>query len=182
MKFLAVLLMANTASAFLFNNAIPLADISYPVCIPKVAQRPKAAPVYRYIEWFSSSINEDVDNEDDSDLEEEEEPAADVTAEPRRLDSLEFKTFDVETIENKVQKGQIILKPFYQRGYKWTQSQASAYIESILYGYPCIPHVIFLCTLDKDKTKRFAVFDGQQRLTSIMLYRKNRRRLVTLIF
>jgi hypothetical protein len=117
--------------------------------------------------------NDDDDPKDDDTEEEEEVFPNDTTQSTRDLEKIDQKTMDVETIEIKVNKNQIILRPFYQRGFKWTQAQASLYLESILYGFPCTPPIIFLSTKNDEHDEDLAVFDGQQRLTSIMYFIKN---------
>ena len=62
------------------------------------------------------------------------------------------------------------LRPFYQRGFKWSQKQSSLYIESILRGYPCHPEIVLL-----EKDHGYTVFDGQQRLSSAKLFIKGER-------
>ena len=66
--------------------------------------------------------------------------------------------------------GELDLRPIFQRGFKWTQKQSSLWIESILRGYPCLPEIVLLLTEDG-----YAVFDGQQRLTSTKLFIKGER-------
>lgn len=116
------------------------------------------------------------EEEDDSDDEEEEEESDSAHLQySTKLEALQFKDYDVSYIRDLVERGELQLQPFYQRGYKWSQVQASKYLESILRGYPCVPEIILLSTIDEDGQEKYAVFDGQQRLTSIMLYISNRR-------
>lgn len=55
--------------------------------------------------------------------------------------------------------------PSFQRGYVWTQKQASALIESFLMGLP-VPPVFFYI----DSENKNLVIDGQQRLMSIFYF------------
>ena len=55
--------------------------------------------------------------------------------------------------------------PSFQRGYVWSQKQASALIESFLMGLP-VPPVFFYI----DSENKNLVIDGQQRLMSIFFY------------
>ena len=111
---------------------------------------------------FSSGVLDD----DDDDCEDEEDSDSDDR--PKNLADLQFKDYDMGYVRNMVDDGKIQLQPFYQRGFKWTPKQSSAWIESILLGYPCMPHVIFISTTGEDGKAKYAVFDGQQRLTSTM--------------
>ena len=71
---------------------------------------------------------------------------------------------------SKEEAGELELRPFYQRGFKWSQKQSSLWIESILRGYPCLPEIVLL-----EKDDGYAVFDGQQRLSSAKLFIKGER-------
>ena len=81
-----------------------------------------------------------------------------------------MKNYQFEWVLSKEEAGDLELRPFYQRGFKWTQKQSSLWIESILRGYPCLPEIVLLETDDG-----FAVFDGQQRLSSAKLFIKGER-------
>ena len=59
-----------------------------------------------------------------------------------------MKNFEFETILSKEEAGELDLRPFYQRGFKWTQKQSSLWIESVLRGYPCLPEIVLLDTED----------------------------------
>ncbi len=104
---------------------------------------------------------------DDDDDDDDDEYAG---ASQRQLDAVTVKNFEFETILNKEEAGELDLRPFYQRGFKWTQKQSSLWIESILRGYPCLPEIVLLLTEDG-----YAVFDGQQRLSSVKLFIKGER-------
>lgn len=127
--------------------------------------------------WFRSKLlvrfmSTDGDT-DDADSEDEEQPPEIVHL--ARLEALKFKDYDVMYLRDLEERGELELQPFYQRGYKWSQKQASLWIESILRGYPCLPEIALLSAVDEEGNEKYAVFDGQQRLTSIMLYMKNDR-------
>eukprot|EP00977_Amphora_coffeiformis_P014969 scaffold4274_cov175-Amphora_coffeaeformis.AAC.8 len=133
--------------------------------------------------------NDDDESESDTPDEEEEDEEADITSsssssteegaqqpqDPPKLEALEFRNYDVKYMRDLVERGEVKLQPFYQRGYKWSQKQASQWVESILRGYPCLPEITLLSTYDDEGNETYAVFDGQQRLTSIMLYIRNQR-------
>jgi len=91
-------------------------------------------------------------------------------ASQRQLDAVAVKNYQFEWVLSKEEAGDLELRPFYQRGFKWTQKQSSLWIESILRGYPCLPEIVLLETDDG-----FAVFDGQQRLSSAKLFIKGER-------
>jgi hypothetical protein len=88
---------------------------------------------------------------------------------PNKLENPEFKNYPVAYLKEQEEKGKLVLEPFYQRGYRWTQQQASLWMESILIGFPSIPEVMLLQTEDEDGSIRFSTFDGRQRLASIIL-------------
>ena len=85
------------------------------------------------------------------------------------LEAVTNKNFDLRNLLTMEMEQELDLRPFYQRGYKWKQKQASLWIESVLRGYPC-PEIILIRT-----DNGYAVFDGQQRLTSMKLFVKGLR-------
>lgn len=62
-------------------------------------------------------------------------------------------------------KNNDITIPSFQRGFVWTQRQASALIESFLMGLPVPPIFFYIDTENKN-----LVIDGQQRLMSVFYY------------
>jgi hypothetical protein len=121
----------------------------------------------------AASVSEGTEEgEDDEDENGKEEVFGNGLSE---LPSPKFKNIEVSQIQSMEEGGRLVLKPFYQRGFKWTQKQSSLYIESILRGYPCLPEVTLLETEDADGETQYATFDGQQRLTSIVSFMKNTR-------
>lgn len=74
---------------------------------------------------------------------------------------------NIESIERKAKRGQIVLNPEFQRNYVYTDDRASGVIQSILLNMPL--GVVYLAELEG---KNLCV-DGQQRLTSIMRYINN---------
>ncbi len=105
-------------------------------------------------------------NDDDDDDDEDDE----YDASQRQLDAVAVKNYQFEWVLSKEETGELELRPFYQRGFKWTQKQSSLWIESILRGYPCLPEIVLL-----EKDDGYAVFDGQQRLSSAKLFIKGER-------
>ena len=73
--------------------------------------------------------------------------------------------FTLDGLERQWEREDIVI-PKFQRGYVWTQVQASKLIESFLVGLP-VPG-IFLYT-DRSSEK-FLVVDGQQRLRTVFFY------------
>src|ERR1700674_1909641 len=75
--------------------------------------------------------------------------------------------YDVEGLVRRLEKDDIFVPPF-QRSYVWTLPQASQFIESLLLGLP-VPGVF----LARDEpTNRLQVLDGQQRLKTLLFFRK----------
>jgi hypothetical protein len=130
-----------------------------------------------FLRSFSTSHSEEDQDGGDYryDDEDDDDGGSPSTERPSKLEALKLKSYDMAYLKELKERGDILLQPFYQRDYKWKQQQASVWIESILYGYPCIPHIILLTTIDEDGDEKYAVFDGQQRLTSTMLYMSNTR-------
>ena len=104
--------------------------------------------------------------DDDDDGDDDEYTAASQ----EQLAAVAVKEFEFENILSKEEAGELDLTPYFQRGFKWTQKQSSLWIESILRGYPCLPEIVLL-----DTDEGYAVFDGQQRLTSTKLFIKGER-------
>src|SRR6185369_10198991 len=73
--------------------------------------------------------------------------------------------FTLEVLRTKWESGDLTIPPF-QRGYVWSQIQASKLIETFLVGLPV--HAIFLYT--ERKSEKSLVVDGQQRLRTIFYY------------
>lgn len=72
----------------------------------------------------------------------------------------------------------IILKPSYQREYRFTITDESSLIESIMIGIPIPP--VFLCTARLKGASTLNVVDGQHRLYAIYRFIKNEFRLSNL--
>lgn len=69
-----------------------------------------------------------------------------------------------ETIVNQIKKGQIDLRPKFQRREAWDDKRKSSFIESVIAGLP-IPPIIL--AEKKDKKGTYLVIDGKQRLISL---------------
>lgn len=75
-------------------------------------------------------------------------------------------------LANMFQKGRIKV-PDMQRGFVWSETQASRLIESIVMGLP-LPS-IFLVALEENSKKEYLVIDGLQRITSIYSFIFNKK-------
>ena len=73
--------------------------------------------------------------------------------------------FDVEGLVRRMRRGSIYV-PVFQRGFVWTQPQASQFIESLLLDLP-VPG-IFLA--QEPETEKLMVIDGQQRLRTLQFF------------
>lgn len=73
--------------------------------------------------------------------------------------------YDVEGLVNRLKRDDILIPPF-QRGYVWSVTEASRFIESLLLGLP-VPGV-FLAK--EANSKRLLVIDGQQRLRTLQFF------------
>ena len=73
--------------------------------------------------------------------------------------------FDVEGLVRRMRRGTIFV-PDFQRGFVWTQPQASLFIESLLLDLP-VPG-IFLA--QDPQTEKLMVIDGQQRLKTLQFF------------
>lgn len=86
--------------------------------------------------------------------------------------------YDLETLVKKIQKNIIKLNPEYQRKHRWSLGFSSRLIESLILNIP-IPIVYISQDIDvdeeiEDDIARYSVIDGQQRLTAIYDFFKNK--------
>jgi hypothetical protein len=102
----------------------------------------------------------------DLEIESIDSEVADAEAGPVRYELFTFPAdFTLEVLHQKWKNQEILIPPM-QRGYVWTQYQASRLIESFLLGLP-VPS-IFLYV--EKPTEKYLVVDGQQRLRSIFYF------------
>lgn len=108
--------------------------------------------------------------------EEQEEFANSILQVPPEARRLHTETYDftVSTLLNSYLAGNIYI-PEFQRGYVWSDAQASRLVESLIIQCP-IP-VIYL---SQDKEEKMAVIDGQQRIKSLHRYINNEFELIGL--
>lgn len=84
--------------------------------------------------------------------------------------------YDLETLVKKIDKGIIKLDPDYQRRHRWDSDTSSKLIESLILNIP-IPIVYLSQDFDVDdetEEARYSVIDGQQRLTAVFSFFKNK--------
>jgi hypothetical protein len=131
--------------------------------------QPCAAGVDRYEVVDDSPLDDG-----DEDPEVEEPVSVDKQAyNPDTINQdLETKRVDkaIEDLAREYEEGELILRPDWQRYYVWSNKQASQLIESIFLKLP-IP-LIYLA-LEEDGT--YSVVDGQQRLTALIEYVRNKK-------
>ena len=93
--------------------------------------------------------------------------------------------YDLETLVKKIDRKVIKLDPDYQRKHRWEDDASSKLIESLILNIP-IPYVYISLDvdvdeeIDEDEQYRYSVIDGQQRLTAIYNYLKNKYPLTDL--
>lgn len=92
--------------------------------------------------------------------------------------------YNLETLVGKIEKGIIRLNPDYQRHHRWNVETSSRLIESLILNIP-IPTIYISQDVDvdvevDDGIPRYSVIDGQQRLTAIYDFMKNKYALTGL--
>jgi hypothetical protein len=92
--------------------------------------------------------------------------------------------YDLETMVKKIDRSVIKLNPEYQRKHRWNVETSSRLIESLILNIP-IPFVYISQDVDVDEEledgiARYSVIDGQQRLTAIYEFFKNKYSLTNL--
>ncbi|RLJ72508.1 DUF262 domain-containing protein [Pedobacter alluvionis] len=90
--------------------------------------------------------------------------------------------YDLETLVKKIDKGIIKLDPDYQRRHRWDDKTSSRLIESLILNIP-IPTIYISQDVDVDSETeeyRYSVIDGQQRLTAMYNFLKDKYSLVGL--
>ena len=109
---------------------------------------------------------EPAENPDDVEFEDPLSELADRQSSPPSYEIATYPAdFTLEVLKTKWDADEIVIPPF-QRGFVWSQAQASKLIESFLVGLP-VPG-IFLYT--ERSSERSLVVDGQQRLRSVFYF------------
>lgn len=109
-------------------------------------------------------LNNYSDMSEDFEVEKDEE---EVTIRPYEVDCLP-NDYNITTLISLIERGYMKI-PSFQRNYVWKKDMASKFIESIIIGLP-IPQ-LFLFERERNN---FLVIDGQQRLITIYLFKKQR--------
>lgn len=86
--------------------------------------------------------------------------------------------YDLDTLTKRIDRNSIKLDPDYQRRHRWPAETSSRLIESLILNIP-IPVIFISQDIDVDSevgddTSRYTVIDGQQRLSAIHDYLRNR--------
>ncbi|WP_426041699.1 DUF262 domain-containing protein [Brevundimonas sp. TWP2-3-4b1] len=86
--------------------------------------------------------------------------------------------YDLETLAKRIDRKSIKLDPDYQRRHRWSRETSSRLIESLILNIP-IPVVFISQDVDVDAevtedSSRYTVIDGQQRLTAIHDFLRNK--------
>ena len=85
--------------------------------------------------------------------------------------------YDLETLIKRIEQKTIKLDPDYQRRHRWSAETSSRLIESLILNIP-IPIVFISQDVDVDEEAtngaRYTVIDGQQRLTAVFEFMKNK--------
>lgn len=86
--------------------------------------------------------------------------------------------YDLDTLAKRIDNKTIRLDPDYQRRHRWSPETSSRLIESLILNIP-IPVIYISQDVDVDdevstETARYTVIDGQQRLTAIHEYLRNK--------
>lgn len=93
--------------------------------------------------------------------------------------------YDLDTLIKRIDTGSIKLDPEYQRRHRWSDETSSRLIESLILNIP-IPVIFLSQDIDVDdevdiSVARYTVIDGQQRLTAIHKFMKNKLQLEGLV-
>lgn len=109
-------------------------------------------------------LNNVSDMSEDFAIESDEEG---ITIKPYEVDCLP-NDYNITTLISLIERGYMKI-PSFQRNYVWKTDMASKFIESIIIGLP-IPQIF----LFEKERNNFLVIDGQQRLVTIYLFKKQR--------
>lgn len=116
------------------------------------------------IEYINAEedIVDDTKIQDDADADSEGEPEG-----PHRFDISSYGwDVDVEGLVKRMNRGDIYV-PGFQRGFVWSGTEKSRFIESLILGLP-VP-TLFLAR-DSETQNRLNIIDGQQRLKTLQSY------------
>lgn len=100
----------------------------------------------------------------ESSSEEASEPSAEVRYSDVVLHATDWTT---ETVVSQLKRGNIVLKPRFQRRDAWDKQRKSQFIESLILGLP-IPQIVL--AESRERRGSFVVLDGKQRLLSLLQF------------
>ena len=119
-----------------------------------------------------NNINRNKDNLQSVDPKKSDIAIKDVIADIEKGDELQKSEVIKSTEDIKIKYiDSIILKPDYQREYRFSMAEESSLIESILVGIPIPP--VFLCTTRYKGVRVIDVVDGQHRLKAFYRFWTN---------
>jgi hypothetical protein len=96
------------------------------------------------------------------------EEASELSAEVRYSDVVLHATdWTTETVVSQLKRGNIVLKPRFQRRDAWDKQRKSQFIESLILGLP-IPQIVL--AESRERRGSFVVLDGKQRLLSLLQF------------
>lgn len=93
------------------------------------------------------------------------------------MDYLNFTSQNIGWFNQRKSDKSLDLKPKYQRNVVWNDKQRTYLIDSILNGYP-IPELYIQEKVDSKGISIYSVVDGQQRLTTVLMFINNEFSLV----
>ena len=86
--------------------------------------------------------------------------------------------WSAKQVKNNVLNGKVDFNHIVQRGYAWEKWRKSAFIESLILGYPFPP--IYAKKIETENEKKYAILDGKQRLSTIKEFLNNEFALTVL--
>lgn len=117
-------------------------------------------------------VEPEKNEQEEDELDREESPEPPLASAERDISYLEIDVkedpFQVAAIVQKIDRGQLVLTPDFQRNEVWDRKRRSEFIESILLNYPLPP-----LYLNQDRTGRYIVVDGLQRSSTVFRFLKN---------
>jgi len=86
------------------------------------------------------------------------------------------ENYQVATLVDQFDRGLVVPNPEYQRGLQWDANQMKSLIDSLFRKYPLPPIFLHEKTskgLRGEESSKFEIVDGQQRIRSLVKFRKN---------
>lgn len=88
------------------------------------------------------------------------------------MDYLNFTSQNIGWFNQRNSDESLDLRPKYQRNIVWNNKQRTYLIDSILHGFP-IPELYIQEKVTSDGNTKYSVVDGQQRLTTVLMFIDN---------